>query len=399
MKTQLTFEEGFDNLYKSYLDDERKAALLDIEGIAQRHLDIGEMSRSYFTKNLPDMSVDQNANANGSLSANNYMAEITKGILKAEGYYLIWHYANKVFSRIRANQLIRAIWDGDVYFHDASGPQTQIPYCWAYSTAVIMLQGRPYGQLYSVPPKRADSFMAQVIETTMDLSQDFAGAISPADLIVNYAWYAKNENLDDKQIQNDLQKFVHVMNNQFRTSGQSPFVNVSLFDRENLRKVFGEYMYPDGTGIDIEYIMHVQKLFGEWFSKGDPASGLPYRFPVCTLNISKDKDGKIQDQDFLEWTCNVNLEKGCFNIYVNDGHKIASCCRLVNDMERMQFRADSFGNGGLNIGSHRVVSINLPRIALKANGDREIFDKELRYALDIARDLLLVHREEILSEE
>lgn len=156
-------------------------------------------------------------------------------------------------------------------------------------------------------------------------------------------------------------------------------------------------MFPDGEGIDVDFIMHIQKLFGEWFSLGDPSSGLPYRFPVVTMNISRDDNGNILDQEFLEWVSKVNLDKACFNIYVNDGTKIASCCRLVNDMERMQFRADTFGNGGLNIGSHRVVSINLPRIALKANGDREVFEKELLWALDICRDLLVVHREDILK--
>lgn len=174
-------------------------------------------------------------------------------------------------------------------------------------------------------------------------------------------------------------------------------VNISLFDRENLNKVFGAYIYPDGTTIDIEYIMHIQELFGEWFAKGDPASGLPYRFPVVTLNISKDENGKIIDQDFLKWASRANLPKGCFNIYVNDGHKIASCCRLVNDTERMQYRQDSFGNGGLNIGSHRVVTVNLPRVALKANGDKELFKKELEKALVVTKDLLVVHREELLQ--
>jgi len=43
-------------------------------------------------------------------------------------------------------------------------------------------------------------------------------------------------------------------------------------------------------------------------------------------------------------------------------------CRLVNDItELMEYRGiDSFGNGGINIGSARVVTINLPRIALEA---------------------------------
>jgi ribonucleoside-triphosphate reductase (formate) len=124
---------------------------------------------------------------------------------------------------------------------------------------------------------------------------------------------------------------------------------------------------------------------------------VPYRFPIVTINLCRGKEGEIKDRDFLDWTSKVNINTGCFNIYVNDGTKIASCCRLVNDVSRMrQFRADNFGNGGMNIGSHRVVTVNIPGIAFKAKKDINKFNELLNNALEIARDLLLVHRFEIL---
>ncbi len=181
-------------------------------------------------------------------------------------------------------------------------------------------------------------------------------------------------------------------------SGNSPFSNISLFDRPTLTTLTKGMVYPDTTTPDIEYIIHIEKVFGEWFATGDPATGLPYRFPIVTINLSKDENGNIIDQDFLDWTSRSNLQTGCFNIYINDGFKIASCCRLTNDIERMRnFKGDSFGNGGLNLGSHRVVTINLPRIALKAAGDCDKFKKILNHNLEICRDLLQVHREEILE--
>lgn len=395
MRINYTFDDDFDALYKSYANCERGLELLRIEGIAPDNLDVGQMSKRYFTSNAPDMSIDGNANANEDLSVNNMAAEVSKGILKANGHYLLHHYAKKRFGVERANELLQAIWDGDVYFHDSSGPAIQQPYCFSYSTAIIMIEGRPYGQLPSLPPKRSDSFIAQCIETTMDLSQDFAGAITPADMLVNYSWYAKRENLSEYDMINDLQKFVHVINNKFRMGAQSPFVNISLFDRPNLQKVFGDYRFPDGSEVDFDFVEKVQTLFGEWFAKGSP-DGLPYRFPVVTLNITKDDDGEIIDYRFFKWACKKNLDKGVFNFYVNDGQKLASCCRLVNDASRMQFRTDSFGNGGLNIGSHRVVTVNLPRIALCENSNTQSFHSRLMWALEACRDLLIVHREEIL---
>jgi len=398
----LTFESDFDKLYYTYAKDSDRVKLLDLDGISPRKVDVGRMSHNYFTKKLSDASVDMNANANEELSANNYQAEVTKGILKLEGYYLLWRYAKKRFGLQRANELISAILDGKVYFHDASGHGVQIPYCFAYSTSHLVTDGRPYGQLQSVPPKRADSFIAQVTETTMDMSQEFVGAVAPGDLIVNLCYYLKKEGIDPdteegvKYVCNQWQKFVHVMNNKFRVSGQSPFTNVSIFDRENLKKLFDGYVYPDGSKPDIEYIMKVQKICAEFFSKGDPSSGLPYRFPVMTANISVDKNRKPLDEDFVEFIARTNCENGVYNIYANEGSKIAMCCRFINDTERMEYRADTFGNGGLNIGSHRVVTVNLPRIALEARGDKEKFFKILEERLQIAKDLLLVHREEIL---
>jgi len=397
MQLRATFEPEFDYLYEQFKNTKYGKELLDLEGVSLDKTDVGLMSYNYFTKDVQDMTVDQNANANEDKCPNNYSAEITKGILKLEGHYLLWRYAKKRFGIHRANQMMRSLWKGDLYFHDSSGSNIQKPYCVAFSTAHIMNDGRRYGQLHSLPPKRADSFIAQVIESTMDLSQEFAGALAPADMIVNYCYYAKKENLSEYKIKNDFQKFIHVVNNKFRLGSESPFTNISLFCRENLKKVFGDYVYPDGSKPDFEYIMKVQKIFGEIMAKGDPATGLAYRFPVTTVNLMVDENNEILDKDFLEWTCSNNIDKACFNIYVNDGEKLCSCCRLTNNMEEMRKkRADTFGNGGVSIGSHRVVTINLPRIARQAQ-TREEFYRLLDNRLEIARDFLLVHREEILN--
>lgn len=395
MRVQTTFDPDFEELYNYYNVTEKGKALLDIEGISRNALDIGVMSKKYFTNNVSDISLDANSNSNDEISHNNYSAEIVKGLSKLNSYYLLHEYSKKRFGLERANELLKAIFNSSVYFHDASS--TQIPYCMAYSTSFIMNEGRKYGQLHSLPPKRAHSFVAQIIETTMDLSQNFAGAIAISDLIINLCYYTKKENLSDYQIINLLQGFVHVMSNKFRVGGQSPFTNISIFDRPNLEKLFEHYSYPDGSNVDYDYVIRIQKLFAEWFAKGDPVSGMPYRFPICTINLACNENKEILDQEFLDWVSRINIKNGTFNIYVNSGNKIASCCRLVNDKSRMEARGDSFGNGGLNLGSHRVVTINLPRVALKANNNTEKFFADLTKQLEICRDLLLVHREEILQ--
>jgi ribonucleoside-triphosphate reductase len=63
----------------------------------------------------------------------------------------------------------------------------------------------------------------------------------------------------------------------------------------------------------------------------------------------------------------------------------------------MDLSADSFGNGGVNIGSHRVITPNLPRAALIANGDLDAFYRILDDYFDMAAKLLVVHRHAILE--
>jgi ribonucleoside-triphosphate reductase (formate) len=229
----------------------------------------------------------------------------------------------------------------------------------------------------------------------MDASQEFSGAIAIGDLIVNYCYYAKKENLSDSDIKNHLQRLVHIVNNKFRIASQSPFTNISIFDKINLNKLFSSYIYPDGSTPDFDYIMRIQKLFCEWFALGDPSTGMPYRFPIVTINLHT-TNGIINDTEFLDWVSKVNCNTGCYNLYINSGNKISSCCRLLNNLDDMP-RIDTFGNGSIgSIGSIRVVTLNLPRIALKANGNKEKFFVELHTQLCNARDLLQVQREDII---
>lgn len=405
LQPRIRYSPRFVELYNEYCETERGQKLLDLAGVSRRQLDVATLTQRYFEGHTGDVSVDPNANIGRSKSPNNFGAEIAKGIGKLNAYHILWSSIAENESEERASELIGRLWKGYLYFHDMSGHGITAPYCFAASTYPLIMQGRPYGQLHSLRPKRADSFMSQAIEYTMDLSQEFMGAIALGDLLVNFAAMCRNE-VDPRTeagrsfVRNQFQKFVHVVNNKFRTSAQSPFTNVSLFDRPQIEALFGEYEYPpdDAKAVDlIEDIVRIQELFMEFMAAKDPQSGMPYRFPVTTVNITTD-EGKVLDEGFLELVCRYNSE-GIFNVYVTDGvGKIASCCRLLNDAREMRKRqrADVWGNGGLNIGSTRVCTVNLARIAFESSGPME-FKALLRNVVRDSMDLLLAHRE-ILEE-
>lgn len=398
LKTTLTLDKEFESLYQQMNRSETMRLLLALSGIGREQIDVGIMSHEYFKDSWDKSNIDQNANSKNH-GPINYGLEITKPQLKLIGFYLLHRYLRKELGLKRANRLIHNLISGDYYFHDSSGVGIQIPYCIAISTQWIMASGIPWGQLPSVPPKRARSFISQVAEVTMDLSQSFAGAVAPADVLVMYSYYARLEKLSDKDIENDLQSLVHIFNKQFRPGGQSPFTNISIFDKPNLEHVFGDTIFPDGSRLKIHEVMRIQRIFLRFFCKGDPISRLPYRFPIVTVNLQTDSDNKVKDTDFLRFIAEVSIDSGCLNIHSGNESKLAMCCRFTNDPKRMRLiNADTFGNGGVNIGSHRVVAINIPRIAYESKGNWKTFFTILEKRLLDVEDLLNVHRKRVLGK-
>ena len=326
-----SFPREFCRLYNEFRNDPHRSYFLEIEGISDVNMDLPVQSKEYFSRSVSDVSIDANANANGESNKNpsSYLSELTKSFLKLEGYYLIWRQMEKDHGVERANEALTMLWEGDLYFHDASGAMIQTYYCYAYSTSRLMLEGRTWGHLKSTPPKRASSFLSQVIETTMDFSNQQAGAVAIADLFVNLSWYTKREDLSDKDIENLLQNFVHILNNTFRISNQAVFSNVSIFDRNNFNTMFEHHVFPDGTKPEYGELDRIQRVFLDFFSKGDPLqNGAPYRFPVVTVNFLNDpKNGHYMDESYLDMVSEKLYNNGCANLYTSsDAGKVSSCC-------------------------------------------------------------------------
>lgn len=354
--------------------------LLKIEGIHPEQLDIFKVAHNY-SNNIAGSVIDENANVSSKFGKlyGIFQAELFKSIQKLRGYNDVYKCIKDEYDDKVANNVIGSILSGDMYLHDSCF--IQIPYCWATSVQMLVNDGVKYNeQLTSFPPKKRRSFIDMVKEFIIQLSHEVAGAIAVSDLIVYYTYYVENE-LEQfrdaiglskdiryiqllspklrKEIEDDFQSLVHTLNMKLRSVAQSPFTNISIFDMENLKLLFGELIYPDGSHPDLELVMEIQKIFCDWFTKGDPATGLPYRFPVCTLNVRIDDNKNIIDKETFEYFCRINMNNSPFNVYISSGHKIASCCRLLSSYEN---HFDSLGNGGTSLGSVRVCTINLPRI-------------------------------------
>jgi ribonucleoside-triphosphate reductase len=115
---------------------------------------------------------------------------------------------------------------------------------------------------------------------------------------------------------------------------------------------------------------------------------------VCTINISKKKWGEkyvVADEIFLKNVCKRDIYR--YNIFVSEGTKIASCCRLINDKDMMDLasQANSFGGVGMSLGSHRVVTINFMRMMLEAKS-KEDFYKIFEERIESCAKILKAHK-------
>jgi len=350
-----------------------------------------EFEKEYFNGKLKHVSIDPNANVDGR-SPNNFYMEATKPFFKLMTIHKIWEVGKKMYEGFTLYPLLA----GYVYFHDAT--KGYVPYCVGASCLDVIQEGRPYGEPISNPPKRSDSYTALCTEFLMDLSQEFAGAVALTDFLVGLAWFTSKEFVTDKYITNRLQSFVHVANNKFRVGGDSPFSNISVNSERVIHEMFDNYMFPDERTVNdfMDEIMYIQKLFIEFMYKGRPeADGLPNKFPIVTANFKKEnlEDEAELDTEWFKYIARKN-HKGYINI--NTSPRFAMCCRLNIDM----FKFNSFGGGGLKLGSFRVININLPKIAHEAFENLGLVDFviNLDTALKYSHKLLNIERE-ILKEK
>ena len=91
-----------------------------------------------------------------------------------------------------------------------------------------------------------------------------------------------------------------------------------------------------------------------------------FTYPVLTYSLYY-KDGKFQDEDFAKWCSNHNIKWSDSNFFVSDNIGVLSnCCRLLSDTNKLDAFINSIGGTALSVGSCRVSTVNLVRIAYES---------------------------------
>jgi len=157
-----------------------------------------------------------------------------------------------------------------------------------------------------------------------------------------------------------FQQITHTINQPAGNRGyQSPFTNISYYDRNYWHAMFQDFQFPDGSRPVWERVSYLQKLYMNWFNEERTKTLLT--FPVETMALLS--DGKdIIDKDYKEFTAEMYAKGHSFFTYISDNpDSLASCCRLRNEIQENTF---SFTNGltGVQTGSANVITLNMSRI-------------------------------------
>lgn len=417
-----------DNSYK-YKNIEEKnidkitTDILKMHGLDESNFDfVGNIENTVNSHILNNISIDANANK-AEKTVEYVVHEVCQPVEKAIGYDMLYRQMKKDWGKDDAKKLSKLMYNYALAISDST--RILKPYCYSLDAREIVLKGRNFGQLPSKPAKYLSSYIAALNETVHQISNHLAGAVAIGTFFFDSArvlMYTdnygdgfklediKNENKIRKYIENCFQQFVHSVNHLSRSGSESPFTNVSVFDKYKLRTLLLREnllnYYPEIEKITknnneeyninyiIDYIYELQKIFIEFFDKGDVLNGgIMYRFPVVTVNFSKSDDNTtLLDKEFLDYMTEKDIYR--YNIFVSKGTKLASCCRLINNVDTMQeyaAQSNSFGGVGISLGSHRVLTINFNRIALEAKTKEEYF-KILEERISDSAKILRSHK-------
>lgn len=380
LKLNKDFERTLESLRVKYSEDFEY-----INGIHPSQLDYSEFLDKFVNNNtLADTTIDPNANANHK-DIRSFITEKGKSSDKLFGLNKIFVEIKKKWGIKTAREWLEQEYSKGFYLNDSSSASL-FPYCWANDLTRLAREGLFFLKGYNNQgPKHLTTYFDDVIEFVSFLSNRQSGAVGLPNVIIwaYYFWKHDCENGyylkdPDTYLKQNFQKFIYRLNQPFMRIDQTAFTNVSVFDRPYLESLFGGMEFPDGSfAIDqIEDIMECQKVFCQVVS--DIRSENMFTFPVLTASLFY-KDEEFKDEEFARWICTHNIKWSDFNFFVSDNIGVLSnCCRLLSDTSKLDAFINSIGGTALSVGSCRVSTINLVRIAYESKLNKKKYLSLLR---------------------
>lgn len=401
MNISIKLDKNFTTQYNK-LQDDYGTVMAKLNGF-----DDGQLSYTDFIDNfideptVADSSIDGNSNVRRK-DIVTLLTEMPKPHRKVLAYNKIYYEFNKLYGFKAANEWLRREWIGQLYMHDAD-TSTFKHYCFAYDLKDLAEKGLYFlGDTFNYkPPKHLTTFIDFVKEYINFSSNRSSGAVGLPNLIpyMFYFWHkdvesdylgVKTAKQETNYAKQNIQRFIYAVNQPcVRDGQQSAFTNTSIFDRPYFEALFGGSTFPDGSFmIDYEEdIISFQKLYMEVMS--NIRSENMFTFPVNSISLLR-QDGKFVDNGFAKWAVKHNMKWSDSNLFVDDSvSSLSNCCRLKSSIRDLGY-FNSIGGTALKVGSVKVSTINLARLALDTNSEDEYLEELKRRTLVNVRVLHIV---------
>ena len=381
--------------------------------------DDGQLSYTDFIDNFIDEATVADASIDGNSNVSHkdivtLLSEMPKPHRKLLAFNKIYYEYQKRYGFKNANEWLRMEWMGKLYMHDGD-TSTFKHYCFAYDLKDLAEKGLYFlgNNFNAKPPKHLITFVDFVKEFIGYASNRSSGAVGLPNLLP-YMYYFWKKDVDENYLgiaamgaqihyaKQNFQRFIYAVNQPYVRDGQqSAFTNTSVFDRPYFEALFGGSEFPDGTFM-IDYedeIIEFQKWYMEVMS--DIRSENMFTFPVSTISLLR-KEGNYdlnsldayEDPEFATWAIKHNMKWSDSNIFQDTSvSSLSNCCRLKSDIRDLGY-FNSIGGTALKVGSVKVSTINLARIALDTESPDEYLE-ELAHrtlvnvrALDVVRNII-----------
>lgn len=367
------FTTQFNKLLTEYGEEFAK-----LNGLSDTYLNYTDFIDNFIDKDtVADASIDGNANV-GHKDIVTLLNEMPKPHRKLLALNKIYYEMNKKYGFKEANKWLTLEWTRALYMHDAD-TSTFKSYCFAYDLKDLAEKGLFFLEGFnSSPPRHLGTFVDFIKEYVSFATNRSSGAVGMPNLIpyLYYFWDRDVKNgyyteTPERYAKQHIQRLIYGLNQPCTRDGlQSAFTNTSIFDHPYLEALFGGAIFPDGKFMidEIEGIMNFQWMFLEEMS--NIRSQNMFTFPVNTISLLR-KEGKFIDEDFAKKAIKHNMKWSDSNIFADSSvNSLANCCRLKSNIEDLGF-FNSIGGTALKVGSVKVSTINLARIALETTNEKD----------------------------
>ena len=328
---------------------------------------------------------DSNANVNNK-NVVTMGQELYKDNNIKQNRWMLHDKIKSLFSHKIAENYISDLESHILYKHDETAIPG-VPYCVAITMYPFLMDGLKGLGGISTAPTDLKSFCGEFINLVYSISSQFAGAVATPEFLMYMDYFIRKDYGEDyldklnivfdnskkqrtleKIIDNSVQQIVHSINMPAGNRGyQSVFWNISYFDSNYFKGIFGDFVFPDGSSPSWKTTSWLQKKFMTWFNKERTKYILT--FPVETVALLSDNDD-ILDKEYADFISKMWEEGHSFLCYISDSpDSLSSCCRLRSSIKDTTDKEHnhtthqfSMGTASVATGSKSVMTINLNQV-------------------------------------